>query len=736
MARALDTDQGLLEQARAYLPEERVRLVEEALAFATARHAGQSRRSGEPYIHHPISAAKYLVDLHLDAATLAATLLHDVVEDCGVSLDELQRRFGAEVARLVDGVTKLTRLDLLAAEETDQRLPLRTDGSQAESLRKMLVAMAEDIRVVLIKLADRLHNVQTLQHLPPAKRITVAQETLDIYAPLAHRLGMGEVKWQLEDLAFRHLQPQQYRSISRLLASRREEREAYVHQVSNALRSELAGAGISAEVTGRPKHIFSIYNKARNYAAQGKSLSDIYDLFALRVIVTSVQDCYAALGIVHSIWRPVPGQFDDYVANPKENLYQSLHTTVRAIGGVPLEIQVRTHEMHSVAEYGVASHWSYKEGTGSRNMRFDEKMTWMRQLLEWKRDLSGAEEFLESVKTDIFRDQVFVYTPKGDIKELPAASTPIDFAYRIHTDLGHRCSGAKVNGKLVSLAYELRNGDTVEILATKTARGPSLDWLNSHLGYVKTANARQRIRAWFRRQERATNVRRGRELLKKEVRRLKVSVDEEELAALLRMGSVEDLYAALGSGLVNMSQVVARLSVQEGPPEQPKETPQQSAPVGGVRVLGVGDLVTRLGLCCQPVPGEAITGYVTRLRGVTVHRADCPNIRGGDQARSIPVSWGLTRDLYPVRLGVQAWDRVGLLRDITTAVSAESVSILTTRTRVQHDGSVETALTVEVASTAQLSRLFARLEGVRSVTNVERVLSRQARAPASRSQSS
>jgi guanosine-3',5'-bis(diphosphate) 3'-pyrophosphohydrolase len=720
---------NLLEVVRSYLPADKARLVEDALEFAVQKHAGQTRRSGHPYIEHPVSIARYLADLHLDTTTLSAALLHDVIEDCGVTVEELRGRFGDDVARLVDGVTKLTHLDLMAGDDGDQgpgrpdQAAQRTNGTRAESLRKMLVAMAEDIRVVLIKLADRLHNMQTLGAMPPDRRVAIAQETLDIYAPLAHRLGMGEIKWQLEDLSFRRLQPNQYRSVSRLLSTKRQEREAYVRQVTQVLNRELARAGLQGEVTGRPKHIYSIYHKAQSYAEQGKEFGDIFDLFAVRVLVPTLPDCYGALGVVHGLWRPLPGQFDDYIANPKENMYQSLHTTVRCIGGVPIEVQVRTHQMHQVAEYGVASHWNYKEGQAAKDMRFDDKMNWMRQLLDWQRELSGAEDFLESVKTDIFNDQVYVYTPKGEIKELSSGSTPIDFAYHIHTELGHRCIGSKVNGKLVRLDYQLRNGDTVEILTSKVARGPSLDWLNSHLGYTKTATARQRIRAWFRRQERVANIQRGRDLFKKEVRRLNAPVSEMELLRSFKQESMEDLHASLGSGLIGITQVAARLSAHQerSPAQDVLQEEQLTAPTSGIRVVGVGDLLTRLALCCQPVPGDRIVGYVTRMRGVTVHRQDCSTLRREEeQERLISVSWGQTHHLYPVQLGIEAWDRVGLLRDITAAVSAEGVSISSTQTEVHDDGTVSSYLTAMVASMAQLSRLFTRLEGVRSITSVVR----------------
>ena len=712
----------LMRQVASYLPDDRVQVVRDALDFASELHAGQSRRSGSPYIDHPVSIAQFLAELTLDATTLTAALLHDVVEDCGVTIAEVESRFGTDVARLVDGVTKLTKLDLLAGSGPTERKP-RAESARAESIRKMLVAMAEDIRVVLIKLADRLHNMKTLGAMPPARRVAIAQETLDIYAPLAARLGIWNIKWQLEDLAFRYLQPNRYRAISRLLASKRQAREEYVQQVTEVLKRELTRAGFEAEVTGRPKHIYSIFLKTQAYAAQGKEFSDIYDLFAVRVLVATVQDCYGALGVIHSLWHPFPGQFDDYVANPSQNMYQSLHTTVRCIGGVPIEVQIRTHQMHQVAEYGVASHWRYKEATASKDVRFDEKMTWVRQLLEWQREVGGAEEFLESVKTDIFQDQVYVYTPKGDIKELPSGSTPIDFAYRIHTELGHRCIGAKVNGKLAALDSQLRSGDTVEVLTSKVARGPSLDWLNPHLGYAKTANARQSIRTWFRRQEREANIQRGRELLKRELRRLSAGVNERQVARLFKLETLDELLAALGSGGITTSQVASRLSGQQDVQTAPESVPlvPLTGPTSGVQVLGIGDLLTRMGQCCHPLPGNEIVGYVTRVRGVTVHRKDCPNLRvEAEQERLVPVSWGHTKSLYPVRLNIEAWDRVGLLRDISSTVSAEGVNIAAVVTQEQDDSTVVTRLTLHVTGMEQLSRLFSRLEDVRGVTSIVR----------------
>ena len=714
----------LLEKTRGYLPDDRAAMIARALEFATDAHEGQKRRSGEDYVEHPISVAEYLADLNLDAPTIAAALLHDVIEDCGVSADDLRSAFGEDVAKLADGVTKLTRMDTITGDA--EPLVAKSD-SEAESLRKMLVAMATDIRVVFIKLADRLHNMQTLGALPAPRRAAIAHETLDIYAPLAHRLGMGEIKWQLEDLAFRHIEPEEYKSISQLLSSKRAEREQYVREVTDVLRDELAKTGFEAEVTGRPKHIYSIHRKAQAYAAQGKQVSDIYDLFAVRVLVPTVQDCYGALGLVHALWRPLPGQFDDYIASPKENMYQSLHTTVRSIGGHHVEVQVRTYEMHRISEYGVASHWSYKEG-GSRNSNFEERMTWLRQLLEWQRDVSVTDEFLENVTGDLFRDQVFVYTPKNEVRELPASATPIDFAYRIHTEVGHRCIGAKVNGRLVALNTPLQNGDTVEVLTSKVARGPSLDWLNPHLDYVKTASARQAIRAWFRHQERDTNIERGRAILKKELKRLSAQVDDAEVARWFQYESTNDLYAAIGSGLVSIAQIVGRLSAAQAATERalPKadaDAAQDGPVLGSVSVLGVGDLLTRMGECCNPLPGDEIEGFITRTRGVTVHKLNCPNVRNvTETARIVPVAWGQSRNVFPARLVIECWDRVGLLHDITGATSAEHVNIAGSTTEPMEGGLVTIHVNVQVSSIEQLSRLFTRIEGVRGVRSVNRTL--------------
>ena len=679
--------------------------------------------SGEPYIEHPLQTAIYLADLKLDSSALAAALLHDVLEDCeDVDYEDLEEEFGDEIARLVDGVTKLTKTEAMSEErDTSLRVTSDDDLAQAATLRKMLMTMAEDIRVVLIKLADRLHNMRTLDALPEERRRVFAQETLDIYAPLAHRLGIWEIKWRLEDLAFQHIDPKSYREVSDLLAARRIEREEYIQRIMNLLTEELKKAGVRAEVSGRPKNIYSIHKKIRKYAEQNRTPDEIYDLFALRVLVNKVSDCYAALGVIHARWHPIPASFDDYIANTKDNLYQSLHTVVLAEGANPVEIQIRSHEMHHLAEYGVAAHWLYKEGSTS-DVQFEEKMTWLRQLLEWQRDVNSAEEFVESFKTDIFNNQVFVYTPRGEVKELPAESTPLDFAYRIHTDVGHRCIGGKVNGKLVPLSYQLQNGDTVEILTAKTERGPSLDWLNPDLGYVKTGSARSKIRQWFNRQERDANISRGRDLYNKQIRRLTTEIDNIDVAKLMSFDTLDELFIALGNGTITVTQVVNRLTAEDVPPQPEKPvTLPTVGPAAGIEVMGVGDLLTRMARCCTPIRGDAIVGYITRNRGVTVHKPDCPNILAEDEKeRLVPVGWGETQEVYPVRVRVEAWDRVGLLGDVTTLVSKERVNIMDCISEEEYGVSVIT-LTLFVSGIDQLNRLFSKLEDVKGVTEVDRV---------------
>jgi len=717
----------LLREVGTYLSPTDLEVVRQAYRFAEQAHQGQTRRSGEPYVTHPLATALVLADLRMDVDVIVAGLLHDVPEDTPVPMSAIQAEFGDEVARLVDGVTKLSRLTWPTHADG------RTAGKQsedevnawAESLRKMFLAMAEDVRVVLVKLADRLHNVATLIYLPPARRRRIAQETLDIYAPLASRLGIWQIKWQLEDLAFRHLEPDKYKEIAGLLAARRPVREKYITAVILVLREELEKAGIKADVSGRPKHIYSIYRKMQR---RGVDFSQIYDLLAVRVLVDEVSDCYSALGVVHSLWHPIPGQFDDYIAMPKESLYQSLHTTVIGPEGKPLEIQIRSHEMHRVAEYGVAAHWRYKEGS-KRDLKFEQKIAWLRQLLDWQKEMAGAQEFIESLKTDIFQDQVYVFTPKGEIRELPAGATPLDFAYRIHTDVGHRCVGAKVNQRLVPLDYQLQNGDIVEIVTSKTPKPPSRDWLNPNLNFVKTAHAREKIRQWFKRQQREENVVRGREQLDKELIRLGLDhIKLEEIAALFKYEKVDDLLAAIGTGEVNPQGISAKLmtpepSLAEGLPEVGPTAP--TTVTKGVQVMGVGDLLSRLARCCNPVPGEPIVGYITRGKGITVHRADCPNILAEDEReRLVPVEWGRVQEqVYPVNIRLEAWDRDGLLRDVATVVAEDRVNMASVSAISNPDRTATIRATLEISGLAKLSRILSRLEGIKGVLSVHRDVS-------------
>jgi guanosine-3',5'-bis(diphosphate) 3'-pyrophosphohydrolase len=703
----------LKKKAQQYLPPEKITLVEDAYKFALKAHKGQVRKSGDPYVEHPLQTALILAELQLDASTLAAALLHDVPENCGIPISELEAKFGAEAARLVDGTTKLGKLSLPTSG--------RARGAQAENLRKMLVAMAEDLRVVFIKLADRLHNMRTLNALSPEAQHSIAQETLEIYAPLAHRLGIWELKWQLEDLSFRYLEPKKYRQIANLVAARRARREAFIAQVIQILQGEFDRAKLRAEIWGRPKHIYSIHRKMERYSAQDKHFDDIHDLLALRVVVSTVPDCYHALGILHSLWRPLPGDFDDFIANPKPNGYQALHTTVMCLGTIPLEVQIRSRDMHHLAEYGLAAHWRYKEGE-KKDIHFEERIAWLRQLIDWHRELSGAEEFLESVKTDIFIDQVFVYTPQGEIKDLPKGSTPLDFAYRVHTELGHRCIGAKVNGKLVPLNYQLNNGDVVDIVSSKAAKAPSRDWLNPHLGYIKTSHAGEKIKQWFRRQERAENIERGRELLEKEMRHLGIKPSErEELVKLFKYDNLDDFLAAIGYGGVSTHQIAVKLSAQQQPQAKAIATPPKP-PQSAIRVLGMGDLVTNLARCCHPVPGDKIIGYVTRSRGVTIHRQDCYNVIHEDEKeRLVGVGWEPTDSLYPVEIKVEAWDRVGLIRDITTLIAEEKVNIAMVSSTHHRDHTVSEFFTLETTGLVQLSRLLKKIEGVKGVISISRV---------------
>lgn len=720
----------LMHAVNKYLPADRASAVEHSLEYAIKAHDGQVRESGEPFIVHPIATAVRLADMRLDATTIQAALLHDVIEDCGISFQQLEAAFSTEVAKLVDGVTKLKRLDLISENSAMMKQIATPEATRSASLRKMLVAMAEDVRVVLIKLSDRLHNMQTLGHLPVPKQQRISRETLDIYSPLAHRLGMYDIKWQLEDQAFRYLMPRKYKTISRLVSRKRAEREIYTEAAVKAIKGPLDKADITCRVDGRVKHLYSTYNKLQRYERMGRKFDEIYDLIAIRVVTDDLGSCYAALGIVHSKWRPVPGQFDDYIASPKENMYQSLHTSVRGPGNYPIEVQIRTQEMHEMAEEGVASHWMYKEVEDGENGapkidNFETKMSWLRQLLDWQRELSGDDEYLATVRTDILQDQVFVYTPNGDVKDLPAGATPIDFAYRIHTDLGHNTVGAVVNGKLTALNTPLNNGDVVEIRKARIPRGPSLDWLNLDLGYLITGSAQTKVKQWFRKQERQTNVRRGKDLLKKELRRLGLRYNEKEIVASLDYDDLDELTEALGTGQISVGRVAETLNPTPDKvfnPEVSKGNPPTDQSKG-LFVMGEPGLLTRIAQCCSPVHGDEISGYLTRGRGVTVHRQGCSILRDReDTDRHLPVAWGHYETTYASRLQIKAFDRVGLIRDITNVVSSENVNIHSlTSDEDEKTNACTVSLTVYTTGVEQLSRLFSRVETIPGVDSVFRV---------------
>ena len=691
-------------------------VVDAAFDLAVEAHAGQRRATGETYVTHPIASAQILAELGIDPVAIEAALLHDVPEDTEYSLTDIEERFGAEVAQLVDGVTKLSRFSTHSHEQ-----------QQAENIRKMLLAMAQDIRVVLIKLADRLHNMRTLYGLPSDKQQRIARQTMEIYAPLAERLGIWQMKWELEDLAFKALEPERFRELAKLLDTRRKGRESYIDRAIAELKPRLEAAGIVGDLQGRPKHIYSIWKKMQR---KGAEFGEIYDVYAIRLLVEDVRDCYAALGIVHSIWRPIPGQFDDYIAVPKNNLYQSLHTAVIAIDGKPLEIQIRTHQMHQVSEVGIAAHWRYKEGTKS-DREYDAKLAWLRQLMDWQRDVSesDATEFVEGIKLDIFQDQVFVFTPKGDIKDLPAGATPLDFAYRIHTDVGHRTIGAKVNNRLVPLDYRLKNGDIVEIVTTKGEHGPSRDWLN----VVRTSHAREKIRQWFKRKDRDENIVHGKESLERELRRLArttiaaVGHDKiAEVARTLNYDTPEDFYAAIGYGAVGPQTVVMRLGVvDDGQSQLPTVAPPQQVPrTGGVRVKGVGDLLVRFAKCCSPIPGDPIVGFITRGKGVTVHLQSCPTVvNEREVSRLIDVEWeAAATQTYPIAIRVEAYDRTGLLSDITQVVAENKVNIVAAAVGVTPDHTAVVTATLQVHSVSQLARVMGRIENLKDVISVQRDL--------------
>ncbi len=747
---------GSLDELIGHLPrtytDEDIDFIRSAYDVANEAHADVPRASGEPYIIHPLAVAGILADLRLDAKAIAAGLLHDVAEDTAVSIEEIGKRFGADVASLVDGVTKLEKIGLISlGEDKGDAKDAQADGQQEgqregqkevqpapvsprlrsqrdETLRKLILAMNKDIRVVLIKLADRLHNVHTLGHLKDHKRRRIARETLEIYAPLANRLGIWQIKWELEDGSFRWLEPAVYKRIAADLQNRRAERLAYIAGVTSIIQSELQKVGISAVVEGRPKHIYSIYRKMQR---KGVELEQVYDTEAVRIRVDEISDCYVALGAIHSLWRPIPGEFDDYIANPKDNMYRSLHTAVVGPNGRNLEVQIRTHEMHRSAELGIAAHWRYKEQV-KRDVEFENKLAWLRGLvMDWQSEVTDATEFVDSMQSDFFADRVYVFTPQGDVKDLSAGSTPIDFAYLVHTEVGHRCRGARVNGKLVPLDFRLRNGDMVEIITSKRG-GPSRDWMHPSLGFTKTNRARSKIRQWFRKQSREENIQQGTESLNRELKRLNIERSHDSIAKLFGYDKVDDFYAALGFGDINTQQVASKVldmgrKDKDGIPIQEEGSYTAPIPVSseGVTVLGVADLLSRTGMCCNPIPGQEIIGYVTRGRGVTIHRATCPNLAHmtqKDPDRVVEVSWGQAAEqTHPVQIRVAAYDRSGLLRDIANLLASERINMLDAHATTGNKGHLaQVEATLQIRDAEQLSRVLARIERLPNVTEVRR----------------
>ena len=711
-------------------------LVQRAFRVAERAHIGQKRASGDPYINHCLAVAAILAQYSMPVEVVAAGLLHDTIEDTKIKYEDLKQDFGEVIANLVQGVTKLTELPRVSRGEHREEA-LRKNGEAeleedeaakrnrkrelaTETLRKTFLAMDNDVRIVLIKLADRLHNMRTLGFFPEAKRRRIAQETLDIFAPLANRLGIWQIKWELEDLAFRYVNPDKYKEIAEQLAVRRDSRQAEINGITEHIGKLLADGGIKTELSGRPKHIYSIYHKMME---KGKPFEMVRDVRGVRLIVPDVTSCYAALGLIHTHWRPIPGEFDDYIAAPKDNFYQSLHTAIIYDDGKPVEVQIRTREMDENAEFGIASHWRYKEG-GSRD-KYDERINWLRRVMEWRQDVEDAQEFVDSMKTDVFKDRVYVFTPHGDIIDLPAGSTPIDFAYHVHTSVGDRCRGAKVNGKLVPLDYELHTGEQVEILTSKTG-GPSRDWLNPSLGLVRTQRARSKIKAWFKKQDSEQNVTQGKALLEREIVRLGLpELDDKSLQTLARQfdRSMADLYEGIGNGDISIGRVVNKLVESKEADDMLVAVPptSESTPSDAVTVLGLKDILTSIAHCCNPTPGDPIVGYITRGRGATIHRQDCPNVlRTRDPERLVKVSWGEKVSTYPVPIRISAYDRQGLMGDITTLLNAESVNIVDVQVRVAKN-LADLRLVIEVRDIAQLSRILGRMENLPNVLEAQRI---------------
>ncbi len=739
------TIEKLLEELPAYYRPSDKELIQRAYFVAEEAHRPQKRVSGEPYIMHCLAVASILAKLQVPPAAVAAGLLHDTVEDTDITLADLQEEFGGEITNLVDGVTKLTNLPRVSrddqhfsesdvddeeasqnAHEAESQYPQpsllgRSPDMASETLRKTFLAMDNDIRIVLIKLADRLHNMRTLGFMPEHKRKRIAKQTLEIFAPLANRMGIWQIKWELEDLSFRYTNPEKYKEIASHLSTRRKLREDEIKEIVEGLEKMLINEGIDATVSGRPKHIYSIYRKM---ARKNKPFEMVRDVRAVRVLAPDIPACYSILGVIHTRYRPLPNEFDDYIAAPKDNHYQSLHTAVIHSDGKPLEIQIRTQEMHDSAEYGIAAHWLYKENSNA-DSSYNKRIDGIRRMMEWQTDVNDATEFVESMKTDVFQDRVYVFTPNGDIIDLPAGSTPIDFAYHIHTDVGHRCRGAKVNGKLVSLSYEVKTGEQVQILTAKRG-GPSRDWLNSNLGLVKTQRAKSKMRVWFRKQDRAQNIEQGRSLLEKELQRvgIKEKTNFEKLAREIGYRSTEELSLALGIGDISINAILPQIPAEERETEE--TLPATRAPdssleaTDAIKVVGLKGLLTNIAKCCNPTSGDEIIGYITRGRGASIHRIDCPNIlRTKDRERLVKVTWGEQVRTYPVPIHISAFDRSGLIGDITHILSNDSINLIDAKVRVTK-GIADINLEIEVSDIKELSRLLTRIENIPNVLEAQR----------------
>ena len=718
--------QAFMDLVHSYLSDEECAQIMKAFELADKAHEGQTRASGEPYIMHPLAVAEILANLQIDHETLIAALLHDVVEDTSYTKEDIEELFGSEVAFLVDGVTKLNQFQYVTKED-----------QQLENYRKMILAMAKDVRVIVIKLGDRLHNMRTLKYMRSDKQKHIAKETLEIFAPLSHRLGIFNIKWELEDLSFRYLEPDKYYDLVDQMKQKRQAREAIVNDTMAQLTKALGDADIKADIKGRPKHFYSIYKKMKK---DNKDLSQIYDLYAVRVIVDTIPDCYAVLGIAHSIWKPLPYRFKDYISMPKSNMYQSLHTTIIGTMGQPVEIQIRTWDMHRVSEYGAAAHWRYKEGIKNGDKDFDQKVAWLRQVLEWQ-DTSNPKELVNALKLDVFSGEVFVFTPKGDVVKLPNGSVPLDFAYRVHTDVGHRCVGAKINGKIVPLDYTLKNGDIVDIITSKTGR-PSLDWLN----IVGSSESKSKIRNWFKRENKEENIQKGQDALEKEAKRLnynwkQVGTQEriEQVTKMLNAGTPDELFAACGYGGIPVSTVLLRiveLYKKETEKEEAKQTteeiveklkahrPKKSKAGTGVLVKGEAGLMVRMAKCCNPVPGDEIIGYITRGRGISVHRGDCTSIghTPEDLERMIEVSWDqATNDSFHVGVEIHAYDRTGILMEVMAVLSELKINITNINAKVDDDTkNVNISLVIEIKDISQLEFVMTKLRRVRDVYTVQR----------------